>query len=104
MRSEPPPRMLDYASARRVRTWTRALRTPEFAGLVLAVGGFLTAWMGGRGDVALAHVGVVVMLTGFLLYAAARVWQRSGMSRWARAQLLAATILSVAGVLNVMDT
>jgi hypothetical protein len=78
------------------------LRTPEFAGVLVAAVGFAFAWVCGREDPVLAHAGVVVMLGGFLLYVVARIWQRAGVSRWIRSQLLAATIMSVVGVLNVM--
>ena len=93
---------LDYGRARLVPNCTRALRTREFAGVLLAAGGFVLAWVFGREAPGVADGGVLVMLGGFLLYVLARIRQRTDMSRWAKAQLIGSTILSFAGVLSVM--
>jgi hypothetical protein len=68
----------------------------------MAVIGFGFAHVFGKPGNGLAFLGMLFMLGGALWYAILRVQQRTAMRWWAKAQLIAATILCLLGVAAVM--
>ena len=95
---------LAYATRPPLGDRLRALAVREFAGIALVAGGFVFARTAGRQDPPLAHIGAVLIVLGSVWYAASRIQRRTWMSRAARVQLFLASMVCLAGVLDVLRT
>ena len=96
-------RLLPYGRQPSRAARIRAFAVRELAGVALVVGGFLFARRFGTTHNSAANVGASFIICGAIWYIVCRVERRSWMSRRARTQLLAASLLCILGVLAVLS-